>query len=110
MHNVLRKLARGHAVFELNEPQFAEPSHIAFAPIGDLSVEKWRRFDTPPVADVWPEVGSRAMVALAEDGRVATSRWIEVQRRRYRYLAAVTQSGVHVRMVLRDYLACEIAW
>jgi hypothetical protein len=35
--------------------------------------------------------------------------WIVVQPGRYRYLAYV-DSAVTVRMVLSEYLACEVVW
>jgi hypothetical protein len=35
--------------------------------------------------------------------------WITVQADRYRYLASTAQ-GTVVRIVIREYLACEVLW
>jgi len=52
----------------------------------------------------WPEVGSRAMQRLLTD-----EQWLVVQKDRYRYRTA--QDGrLWVRMVIREYLACRVAW
>lgn len=108
VRRVALKLARGHAAYELNEPQFDGPTQVAFEPLATLS--DLRAFELPPIADIWPEVGSRAMQRLAEAGGPITSEWIVVQEGRYRYLAAATRVGVIVRSVLSEYLGCEVAW
>lgn len=109
LRRVLLKLARGHAVFELNEPQFAEPKHLAFAPLAYVPPSHRRTFETPPPSDIWPEVGSRSMMRVVDTIRGAAA-WLTVQSERYRYLAAVTREGVIVRLVLREYLAAEVIW
>ena len=57
---------------------------------------------------IWPEVGSRAMQRLAM-AYPNTPSWIVVQPGRYRYVACVDDI-VLVRMVLSEYLACEVIW
>jgi hypothetical protein len=106
--NVILKLARGHAAYELNEPQLHEPDSIAFAPLGSMPRGSRERFDSEPPATVWPEVGSRAMQRMARAFPDSPG-WIIVQPDRYRYLTSVND-GVTVRMVIREYLACEVAW
>lgn len=44
------------------------------------------------------------------DGWPATYPWVEVQSGRYRYLAALDGTETVVRMVLSEYLACEVRW
>ena len=110
VENVVLKLARGHAAHELNEPQFDYPSQISFLPLATLARDTAHRFETPPITSIWPEVGSRALLVLAADDGPASYRWIEAQPERYRYLAAVTSEAVVVRMVLSEYLACEVSW
>jgi hypothetical protein len=106
--NVILKLARGHAAFELNEPQFEEPESVSVRPLISMSDEERADFETPPKCSVWPEVGSRESQRLASrwpDG----SSWLLLQPGRYRYLASVGD-GMVVRIVLSEYLACEVTW
>jgi len=35
---------------------------------------------------------------------------VEVQQDRYRYLAVETASGVNVKIVISEYIACEVSW
>jgi hypothetical protein len=113
VRNVLLKLARGHAAYELNEPQLGEPDVFCFRPLctmtqterGDFEQER----DSGPLA-LWPEVGSRAMQRLLVAGPEAFEEgWLVVQDGRYRYRTS-QHSGLRVRMVLREYLACEVTW
>jgi hypothetical protein len=69
------------------------------------------RFETPPDVNVWPEVGSRAMQRLVVSpprGTVSPG-WVVVQDDRYRYLA-VAEHSILVRIVVSEYLACEVVW
>jgi len=36
--------------------------------------------------------------------------WIDVQEGRYRYLAFDGDTGAAVRMVIAEFLACEVVW
>lgn len=108
---VLLKLARGHAAFELNEPQLAEPDVFWFRPLVLMTEAERAAFeDDPPAVAGWPEIGSRAFNRLFVAGDEAWQEgWLVVQTARYRYL--VTQEGgLRVRLVLREYLACEVIW
>jgi hypothetical protein len=110
VRNVVLKLARGHAAFELSEPQYSEPSHIMFTPLHLLTVAARQHFETPPEVSVWPEVGSRAMqrMVVAEDA-ILGPEWNDVQPGQYRYLA-VAQGAVMIRFVVGEFLACEVIW
>lgn len=108
--NVILKLARGHALFELNDPQLLEPANFIYHPLASLSDEDRIRFECPPYSNLFPEVGSRAMqrgINIANP--CFSSEWVIVQENRYRYLTAIAD-GVIVRIVLSEYLACEIRW
>jgi hypothetical protein len=110
VQKVLLKLARGHALFELNEPQFEEPSYFHYAPLPFVDAEireKFERQSQGPELAGWPEVGSRAMQRIVL-GKEAG--WIVVQAGRYRYLASADNGGILVRMVLSEYLGCEVIW
>lgn len=109
VRNVALKLARGHAAFELNEPQFDEPLSVAVLPLRVMAEEQRDQFESPPASATWPfagwpEVGSRAMQRI-----VAGETWVVVQPNRYRYLASA-DDGVVIWMVLSEYLACEVRW
>ena len=108
VREVVLKLARGHAAFELNEPQMDHPSQIGFVPLDLMTAEARESFETPPQSPIWPEVGSRAMHRLLVSDPGASS-WLVVQPGRYRYLTAVGD-GVVVRGVVGEYLAYEVTW
>ena len=113
VQSVLVKLARGHVLYELNERCSEEPTHIQFQPIHLMSKEIRERFETSPDTSVqpglsiWPEVRSRALQRLIAAGPDYERGWVIVQPGRYRYLASV---GTLVRIVISEYLACEVAW
>lgn len=106
--NVVLKLGRGHAAYELNEPQIFAPSVVSFVLLSLLTEEDRKRFDTPPRSYVCPEVGSRAMQRVGVEDPGA-SLWVIVQPGRYRYFTSVGD-GVVVRVVISEYLGCEVVW
>jgi len=107
VERVVVKLARGHALYELNEPQLAKPSSVLISPQHLLDNDVREAFETTfgHGFAIWPEVGSRAMQRLVQNEHG----WIEVQPGRYRYLAT-TDAVVRVRLVLSEYLACKVIW
>ncbi len=106
--NLILKLGRGHALFELNEPQYEDPVRIMYAPLPSISDDRRTHFECLNSSTLWPEVGSRAMQRLLST-YTNTPEWILVQPNRYRY-AAFVKNGIVVRMVLSEYLACEVVW
>jgi hypothetical protein len=108
VENVVLKLARGHAAFELHSPLIDPPSSIFFAPLGSMTDEQMETFETPPIPTFFPEVGSRAMQRMFDHGD-AGLRWIVAQEGRYRFMASPGMPII-VRFVLSEYLACEVAW
>lgn len=111
VENVVLKLARGHAAFELSEPQYHRPSHVMIKPLHLLTAAEREHFEIPPEVSVWPEIGSRAMwrMVVVEDVVVFGPEWIDVQPGQYRYLA-VAEQAVTIRFVVGEYLACEVIW
>lgn len=109
LRRVALKLARCHAAYELNEPQLEEPQHLLVVPLVNFSEDQRQHFETPPYTDVWPEVGSRAMVRMVEEEPGCVGGWCLVQDGRYRYMAVGAQS-VMVRGVISEYLAFEVIW
>lgn len=107
VRNVVVKLARGHACFELSELMRDEPTRCGFKPLDAMTDSEREAFETVPQAEVWPEVGSRSMILIAEGE--AYGDWVTVQEGRYRYMTAL-DDGLLVRMVIGEYLACEVFW
>ena len=110
VQHVILKLARGHAAYEYSEPQLFEPASISFMPISLMSGGQLRSFETPSVELLWPEIGSRAFLNSLKNGSLPfESDWKIVQQRRYRYSVSHSER-ISVRMVLSEYLACEVLW
>ena len=107
VERVIVKLAQGHALYELNESQLAEPASVAISPLHLLDDDVREAFEDTSLHGFtfWPEVGSRAMQNMVEND----NDWIEVQPGRYRYHASI-DAGIRVRLVLSEYLACEVIW
>ncbi len=109
VRNVVLKLARCHAAFELNEPQLKEPDHFMVMPLESLAKEQRDHFEDVPDTEVWPEVGSRAMQRMVAGEPPFSGGWLDVQSGRYRFMA-VGAGSVLVRGVLSEYLAYEVIW
>lgn len=112
VRSIVVKLARGHAAYELY-PQFDEPGEIGFAPLPVMSDDEIARFEGGGEGWLrgWPEIGSRAFVRAcgkSPDGFEQRGDWVVVQPGRYRY--AVDEVPFRVRMVLSEYLACQVVW
>lgn len=113
VRNVILKLARGHAAYELY-PKLENPAVVSFAPLQILSDSE---ISAPAQLadgklDLCPEIGSRAFLRTfgkPPDRLPLSGDWIVVQPDRYRYAVAET-GGVIVRMVLSEYLGCEVVW
>lgn len=110
VHTVLLKLARGHVAYELALLQLDDPFSIACNPLiamGDTDVEDFVRSQETPF---WPESGSRAFIrAWKQLPKIGADHWQVVQPGRYQYLVS-QPDGLSVRIVLSDYLACEVRW
>lgn len=108
--SVLKKLAQGHALYELHETCIRAPDRFEFAPLDLLSQKQREHFEKPAASTVWPEVGSRAMQRLVvANAFVSSPAWLEVQPDRYRFLASLGE-GIEVRIVINEYLACFVQW
>jgi len=113
VRNVLLKLARGHAAFELSLAQIAEPDEVRISPLATMSEAERDAFEKVAPGHIrrWPEVGSRAFMRTLDVKPYAghADTWVVVQANRYRY--SVNQDGgVRVHMVLSEYLACSVNW
>jgi len=113
IRNVVLKLARGHAAYELY-PKLEEPTAVGVTPLPVLSDEERSSFELVAACgtDLWPEIGSRAFLRAfgkSPDRHPVSDGWVVVQPDRYRYAVAET-GGVLVRIVLSEYMACEVVW
>jgi hypothetical protein len=120
VENVLTKLARGIAAYELSEPQFHQPTRVSFAPLATLPPETLEAFESvnaespEDAITAWPEIGSRAFQRAAFlysglDIQVVPDVWLDVQEGNFRYFAS-GGAEVSIRMVIREYLAAEVSW
>lgn len=106
---VVTKMAQGHALYELHESCAREPNDVKYLPLSLMSNAERKAFETPEPSDVWPEVGSRAMLRLINGADVAPGGWLIVQPGRYRFHASVG-NNVDVRIVIHEYLASNVLW
>jgi len=105
VNRMIQRLGQGHAMYELHCIQHEPPLYVVFAPFCLMTSEERASFETPPEPSLLPEVGSRGLTRVVDEG----FGWVEVQAGRYRYLAWCGP-GVHVRMAISEYLACEVCW
>ncbi len=113
VRNVVLKLARGHAAYELSLPQLDDPNKVVFLPLLAMSRSQRMGFENGTPGDLtgWPEVGSRAFLSACGGypNTTQVGKWIEVQHGRYRY--SVDQpGGVVVQIVISEYLNCIVEW
>ena len=108
VENVILKLAKGHAAFELHtvKPGGSRQSRSRLSPCSKKQAAELSRCRPKCRSSrMW---GARAMHRLFEHG-VPSPSWIVVQRGRYRFLAS-PGLPVLVRIVIGEYLACEVVW
>ncbi len=107
--SVVTKLAQGHALYELHESCAHKPSEIWCFPRHLMTEDARESFENPEQSSIWPEVGSRAMQRLIIENDAAYNGWLNVQPGRYRFHTS-QGSGVEVRIVIHEYLACYVRW
>lgn len=123
INNVMLKLARGHAAFELSQPCRTKPDHFWCGPLLSLPKDCREAFDSVHFQQISGEIGSRNMqrffvtqiTRLTENGEqqnigIIINDWIDVQDGRYRFLAIEDMGQVVIRIVIAEYFACEVAW
>ncbi len=123
VRNIILKLAIGHAAFELSAASLGEPNVLVWWPISLMSPEDHDSYDASHVVGLLGEIGSRGMqrhfvaqVTLEAQAGKETSvglvinDWVDVQEGRYRYLAVDDENELRIKIVIREYLACEVSW
>lgn len=109
VERVIVKLARAHVAFEQNEPRLDPPDHVAFAPLCAMSDADRDQFEASRPTDIWPEVGSRAMIRSLTGQDVGANGWVIVQPGRYRYRVNL-QGECSAQVVLGEYVAALVIW
>ncbi|MGO8926326.1 MAG: hypothetical protein ACLQU3_05475 [Limisphaerales bacterium] len=113
VRNVILKLARGHAAYELGLPQLDDPARVIVTPLLGMSHTEREEFERAGSGELrgWPEIGNRAFFRAcgAPPYEKQDGPWIPVQQDVYRY-SVDQHRGVLVRIVLSEYLACEVEW
>jgi hypothetical protein len=108
--NVILKLARGHVAYELSLLQTDEPLCIRCTPIIAMTDYDVEHFLNPQETPFWPEIGSRTFIRRHKQfPELTADHWQVVQPGRYQYLVSQAD-GLFVRILLSDYLACEVRW
>jgi hypothetical protein len=121
--NIVVKLARGHAAFELSQPYRDEPASVWWHPLAMMDEEQLDEFEASQIAETCGEIGSRGMqrwlviqlTLQSDSGETSTTGmlvndWVEVQEGRYRYHAIDDGDTAKIKLVIGDYLACEVVW
>jgi hypothetical protein len=107
VESALAKNARGHYFYECGEPLSGDPTRVWYTPLCVMTVTERHEFEKVPDIGAWPEVGSRLLQRVAT-GADMMDGWIFVQDDVYRY--RICEGEETVRMVIREYLACEVSW
>lgn len=121
--NIIRKLAVGHAAFELSLVFRDEPSKLDFSLISSMPKSELDDYDRVTVVEQLGEVGCRNIQrmyvveakfksVLDEEEMVSliVNDWVEVQDGTYRYHTQQSDDGVQVKIVLGEYMACTVFW
>ena len=123
IRNVILKLARGHAAYELSQVCRKEPTSLWWFPLPLMSDAQLDDFDASHVVETLGEIGSRATQRLLVTQitlesvhgeksllNLVINDWLDVQEGRYRYLAIDDGSEIKIKIIIAEYLACEVTW
>lgn len=121
--NIVVKLARGHAAYELSQPCRDEPVSVWWLPLALMDEAQREEFESSHVVESYGEVGSRGMqrsliaqfTLQSDAGETKTvglviNDWVDVQEGRYRYHAVNYGDAVRIKLVISEYLACDVVW
>lgn len=110
IQTVIVKLARGHIAYELSLPRTEEPISVQMMPLALMPPDSAATFLSDQPTPFWPEIGSRAFIRACKTfDRQSVDSWRVVQPGAYQYLVSQSE-GDFVRLLIADYLACEVCW
>jgi len=108
---ILLKLARGHAAFEISEPQLSDPYSLIYKSVQSMTVEENKSFFSLLELEKYPEVGSRLMQQIAFDpNNIPFSIWVSVQDDNYAYMINSGFTQLTVRLLIANFIVAEIIW
>lgn len=123
IRRVLRKLAIGHAGYELKQECSNKPSSIWWSPIELLSDQFLEEFNSFHLTHTIGEIGSRGMQRLRvteiklvgpnggkRDLNMFINDWVDVQDGLYRYQAIDEGNLLRIKIVIAEFLASEVVW
>ena len=109
--NIVLKLSIGHATYSLSAMHLAEPNIINYKFFPELTQEELDNFNSEPIYNISPEIGSRGAVyvSLSENGLAITT-WNIIQDSQYRFLVFQNKYTTTVRIVIGEYFYSEVIW
>ncbi|MBK5143411.1 hypothetical protein I2494_06705 [Budviciaceae bacterium BWR-B9] len=123
IENIILKLAKGHAAFELSQCCYNQPDSIWWYPLNLLSDKQREPFESCHFVEILGEIGSRWIQRLlvtefiieSSSGDITMHNavindWIDVQDGRYRYLTIHDDEGIKIYIVISEFLACQVIW
>lgn len=118
---VLRKVAMGHAIYQLSDgfgDMIEDEPTIDFLLKSQVAQEQWDALQHPVFIDVIPELGSRESdsVFVIEKRSGDTSDfspkclvdWTNVQQNVYKYISYLSGDRIVVKMILRNILYVQV--
>lgn len=131
MANIFRKLAIGHATFEISEGYYSEdwegiPERIAYTIKPFLKADQWEALEYAEVIsdEPVPEIGSRTFqniyvveASIKSEGKdeftsvpVLMVDWIDLQDGYYKYQVYFKNDKIWVKMIFQNFLYCEVVF
>lgn len=115
LDNILLKLAKGHAAFELSEYNF-DKYEISIQTFSrdQVSIKEWDRFNGIEELEYSNEIGSRSIdnIYVIENNHesIIVIDWNVVQEKRYKYLAMIINGEIVIKIVINEYFAAIVTW
>jgi len=109
--SIIIKLAKGHLKYECCETAFMKPSYISIKSINAMNESELSLFFDISENTFLPELGSRAYKkVMINENKNLSIIWSIVQENVYAYRICYDNRGRTVKMLIRNYLACEVTW
>jgi hypothetical protein len=111
----LDKQARGHVFLECSEVRLSSPNRRFWLPRPSMSEYQMDNF-LFRTSDAFPEIGSRGFVRFIEgsdqldDFEIDNFGFTILKRGMYRFRVVLSNGGIIVQSIIRDYLFTEIEW
>lgn len=115
LDNILLKLAKGHAAFELSEYNF-DKYEISIQTFSrdQVLIKEWDRFNGIEELGYANEIGSRSIdnIYVIENNHesIIVIDWNVVQEKRYKYLAMIVNGEIVIKIVINEYFAAIVTW